>query len=363
MVNSALEQYQIGDLIEWDAGKRLVINRDFQRGNVWGNEARVYLIDTILRRMPIPKFYLRQTVNLETKQSVREIVDGQQRIKAILDFAQDKLVLTKRAGKFDGLRYSTLSPELQETFLSYPIAVEHLINASIDDVLEVFSRLNSYTVRLNPQELRHAKYQGDFKWAVREAVRRWPVLWEQLGVVSRARRTRMVDDELMAQMFGVLIDGVKDGSQTYIDRLYSRFDKDFPNKVEVEKLLDHSLECIAYKIGSNLEQSRILNAANFLMLFAAVAHQMHGIPKGDIGEEMPLEAKDALSDFGMVANNLRTLTSILDMNESEAMGLPSDLWGFWISSQRTTQRISGRKQRFLLYCEALLPKELWRRNS
>ena len=227
MVNSALEQYQIGDLIEWDASNRLKINRDFQRGNVWNDDARVYLIDTILRRMPIPKFYLRQIVNLETRQSVREVVDGQQRIRAILDFAKDELVLTKRAGEFVGQRYSTLEPESQEIFLSYPIAVEHLINASIDDVLEVFSRLNSYTVRLNSQELRHAKYQGDFKWSVRAAVRRWPVLWEQLGVLSRANRTRMLDDELMAQMFGVLIDGVKDGGQTYIDRLYSRFDNNF----------------------------------------------------------------------------------------------------------------------------------------
>lgn len=363
MVNSALEQYQISDLIEWDGSKRLVINHDFQRGNVWGNEARVYLIDTILRRMPIPKFYLRQIVNLETRQSVREIVDGQQRIRAILDFAQDNLVLTKRAGEFDGHRYSTLEPELQETFLSYPIAAEHLINASIDDVLEVFSRLNSYTVSLNHQELRHAKYQGDFKWAVRDAVRRWPVLWEQLGVVSRAGRTRMQDDELMAQMFGVLIDGVKAGRQSYLDHLYSRFDKDFPNKEGVEKLLDHCLEYIAYKIGGSLEQSRILNAPNFLMLFAAVAHRMHGIPKGDLSDEMPLESKEALSDFGMAANNLRTLTSILDLNESDARELPSDLLGFWLSSQRSTQSISSRKSRFLLYCDALLPNELWRRNS
>ena len=102
MVNSALEQYQISDLIEWNESKRLIINRNFQRGNVWIPEARVYLIDTILRKMPIPKFYLRQTVNLETRQSVREVVDGQQRIGAILDFANDKLVLTKRAGELAG---------------------------------------------------------------------------------------------------------------------------------------------------------------------------------------------------------------------------------------------------------------------
>ena len=358
MVNSILEQYLIGDLIEWDATKRLVINKDFQRSNVWKNEARVYLIDTILRRMPVPKFYLRQSVNLETRQSVREVVDGQQRIKAILDFSQDKLVLTKRAGEFAGKRYSTLEPELQEVFLSYPISVEHLINASIDDVLEVFSRLNSYTVSLNRQELRHAKYQGEFKWAVREAVRRWPALWEKLGVVSRTNRVRMLDDELMAQMFGVLIDGVKSGGQPYIDSLYSKFDSDFSDKSRLDKLLDHSLEYIAYKLGGILEQSAIRNSPHFLMLFAAVAHQMRGIPKGDVGDAMPVRGKGALSDVGIAATNLQLLSAILEMDETEARHLNANLLSFWFESHRNTHRISSRKPRFLLYCAAMLPREL-----
>ena len=358
MVNSALEQYQIADLIEWHESKRLVINRDFQRGNVWKNEAKVYLIDTILRRMPIPKFYLRQILDLETRQSIREVVDGQQRISTILDFAQDKLVLTKRAGEFAGQRYSTLEPELQENFLSYPIAVEHLINASIDDVLEVFSRLNSYTVALNRQELRHAKYQGDFKWAVRDAVRRWPVLWEELGVVSRRARTRMLDDELVAQMFGALIDGVKDGGQPYTDGLYSRFDNDFSETAQINKNFDKSLDFICSHLRSVLEQSAIRTAPHFLMLFAAVAHHMHGIPAGDVGEAMPQRTEAALSDTGISANNVRALASILEMDEMEAQSMSDSMFGFWAASRRSTHRISSRKPRFLLYWQAFLPREI-----
>jgi hypothetical protein len=175
MFNSALEQYQITDLLEWHQGKRLNLNPHFQRRDVWTNSAKVYLIDTILRRLPIPKIYLRQKVDLETKQTFREVVDGQQRLRAIFQFAQNRLILTKRAGEFAGQWYETLDTESQEAFLSYPIAVEQLINATDDDVLEVFSRLNSYTQPLRGQELRHAKYQGEFKWSVHRAARKWAV--------------------------------------------------------------------------------------------------------------------------------------------------------------------------------------------
>ena len=59
--------------------------------------ARVYLIDTILRGLPVPKIYLRTRIDVERQVSVREVVDGQQRLKAILDFAADKIRLTSTA--------------------------------------------------------------------------------------------------------------------------------------------------------------------------------------------------------------------------------------------------------------------------
>ena len=87
----------------------------------------VFLVDTILRRLPMPKVFMRTKVDLTTKQSYREIVDGQQQLRAIVDFANDKIVLSDRAGDLAGLKYSTLPADLQETFLSYAIAVDQLI--------------------------------------------------------------------------------------------------------------------------------------------------------------------------------------------------------------------------------------------
>ena len=87
-----LEQYRISDFIEWSKAKKLKLNPDFQRGSVWSPPARVFLIDTILRGLPIPKIYLRTTTDIETMTSIRDVVDGQQRLRAILDFSEKSLI-------------------------------------------------------------------------------------------------------------------------------------------------------------------------------------------------------------------------------------------------------------------------------
>ena len=89
LMPSLLEQYRISDFIDWRKQKRLNLNPNFQRGSVWSPAARTFLIDTILRQLPIPKVYLRTNIDVTTKQTIREVVDGQQRIRAILDFSDD----------------------------------------------------------------------------------------------------------------------------------------------------------------------------------------------------------------------------------------------------------------------------------
>lgn len=358
MVNSALEQHQVANFIEWHQAKKLDRNPYFQRGNVWAPSAKIDLIDTVLRRFPMPKIYLRQRVDLETRTSYREIVDGQQRISAILDFAEDKIVLNKRAREFAGLRYSTLDPEHQEIFLSYPIAVEQLVNASDDDVLEVFARLNSYTVPLNHQELRHAKFSNDFKWAVNAAARRWSKLWDRFEVISLRERIRMVDDQLMAELFGVIINGVTDGGQPNIDKLYAGMDKEFADQETVAKQLDSALSCIADNFADQLLATPVLRAPHFLMLFAAVAHALFGLPEGGIGGDLPARSKAALSDLGMTSQNLAVLVRVLDTPEQEARDLRPDLYEFRVASSSSTQRIRSRKTRFLTYYRALRPEPL-----
>lgn len=88
--------YSINDFVEWDKNGWLELNPRFQRLSVWSDKAKSYLMDMILRRKPIPEIFIRQKINVSTKTSIREVVDGQQRLRTILFFIKDGFQVSKR---------------------------------------------------------------------------------------------------------------------------------------------------------------------------------------------------------------------------------------------------------------------------
>lgn len=176
---SSPQTYTISDFIEWHSKKQLVLAPDFQRGSVWSPSAKVFLIDTLLNDLPIPQVYFRTKIDSISQTMLREVVDGQQRLRAILEFAADRIKLTSKAPKHKGKVYSTLSAEDKEVFLAYKVPAVQLINATDADVLEVFARLNSYSVKVTPAELRHAEFSEPVKWAIYDASRDWAMLWNR----------------------------------------------------------------------------------------------------------------------------------------------------------------------------------------
>jgi hypothetical protein len=156
--------YSINDFVEWDSQKQLVLNPIFQRRAVWSEKAKSYLVDTILRGKPIPKVFIRQKLNVTTKTSLREVVDGQQRLRTILSYVKDGFALARgQHPEFGGLRFSQLPEEIQAQVLSFEIAVDLLINLPDREILDIFARLNSYAVVLNEQEKINSGHFGPFK--------------------------------------------------------------------------------------------------------------------------------------------------------------------------------------------------------
>lgn len=355
MATSIPETYRIADILQWYREKTLVINEDFQRRSVWTTAAKSYLVDTILRQLPIPMMYMRTKVDSRTQRAYREVVDGQQRLRTLVDFSANKLKLDKRAGEFAGRCYEDLDAQAQEAFLAYPITVIQLINANDDDVLEVFGRLNAYNVALNAAEVRHAKYQGDFKWTVHAAALRWRVLWDKYRIVSIRQRVRMADDSLMSEMFGILLQGVTDGGERRVDQLYGKCEKEAWDQEKTVADIDTLLEFVVQNLGDAIV-GNLARSPHFLMLFAAVAHALIGIPQGDMGDQMPERRPDALADIGTVLLNLEKLENIVGLDEVEEAD--REFRTFWIASTGTTQRIASRKIRFPMYYRALLPRPL-----
>jgi Protein of unknown function DUF262 len=137
--------------------KRINTNPDFQRPAVGGTSQKQLLVDTVLRNYDVPKLYWRRT---GTKPDTYDVVDGQQRLRALWDSFDEKFRLPKNADPIEGeeiagCSYSDLPDELRGRFDVYPLDVVILEDTDEDEVREMFLRLQNGT-SLKAQEKRNA---------------------------------------------------------------------------------------------------------------------------------------------------------------------------------------------------------------
>jgi hypothetical protein len=214
-------------------------------------------------------------------------------------------------------------------------------------VLEVFSRLNSYTVPVNPPELRHAKYQGEFKWAVHEMSQKWTVLWDRYKVVGARDAVRLLSDSLIAEMYGVVLEGVRDGGQPKVTALYDRVDKTYERGL-TDQRVDSTLEYITDNYSDVLIETVLSNSPHFLMLFAAASHALYGIPQGDLAATFS-SARPATQSLAQ--DGLFRIADVVAADDPPARALQ-----FRNASAASTQRIASRRIRFPVYLDAIQGK-------
>lgn len=271
----------IAQIIRWDEKEQLIIRPKFQRRLVWEEEARSYLVDTVIRELPMPKIYLRRTVNIQNNLEAYEVIDGQQRLNAILDFKKGNLNIYKKHNpNYADLKYSNLPDSLQRHFLDYELSVEIVEDASDPDVWSLFERLNTYTITLNRQERLNAKWFGYFKQtcyglaAQKESLG----IWEKLIVFSDKQISRMKEVELTSDVIVAIVRGISDIK--WIATLYSDHDNEFPQKDQIEHAFSSSLEYIAGNLEQPVRSTRFRRVAWFYSLLVAVIDAIHGIPQG-----------------------------------------------------------------------------------
>lgn len=126
---------------------------------------KAYLINTIFERKPVPSIYIRHQIDIDAERSIKEVVDGQQRIRTIISYRQDEFPARQPEHRHK-VKFSELNRPQKTTFLGTALSVGYLIGAEDRDVIEIFGRINSISKTLNPQEKRNAQYSGDFKRSV-----------------------------------------------------------------------------------------------------------------------------------------------------------------------------------------------------
>lgn len=143
-------------------------NPYYQRGSVWSRKQKQLLIDSILRGLDIPKFYLYEKINDNT--SVIEPVDGQQRLRAISEFHNGDFNLNKKCLPIEGynvagMGFKKLPDILKERFLTYELTTMY-VEGDREEIEEMFCRLQNGT-SLNSTEKRNAN-SGEMADLVRE---------------------------------------------------------------------------------------------------------------------------------------------------------------------------------------------------
>lgn len=336
------QTYTVSDIIEWNAKKQLVLAPEFQRGSVWSPSAKVFLMDTILNDLPMPQVYFRTKLNPLSQTTVREVVDGQQRLRAILEFASGDLKLSSKSPNFKGKTYRDLSLEDQEQFLAYRIPVVQLVNADDAQVLEVFARLNSYSVKVTPAELRHAEFSEPVKWAIYDAAREWSVLWSELKVVSTRDTVRLKHTTLIAEMFIALDRGIGDGGETQITRYYKAKAKEEEEYfAPLRARLDETVSEILDNTKADFSESTFYDAPNFLMLFSAVAFLKGLMPTSKVSE-----AVNAFSGRGVDWDKANTTLSSIAQAIDDGVEEQGPFSQFVSATKSTLHRVSSRKPRF-----------------
>lgn len=124
---------------------------EWQRDEVWSTDKKQLLIDSILRGWKIPKFYF---AKVSEGPDEFEVVDGQQRLTAILEFYGGTLILSPESAKeFGGATYSKLPDSISDSYDDYEISYDEITDASEEEQKEFFRRLQGGVVLAAAEKL------------------------------------------------------------------------------------------------------------------------------------------------------------------------------------------------------------------
>lgn len=337
--------YSISDFLSWSQKGELVLQPRFQRRDAWSPQARSYLIDSIVRGLPIPKFFIREQIDLETKRTIREVVDGQQRLRAILDFIDGQLSIIRIHNKdLAGKSFDDLPDEGKKDFLSYPISTDLLVGASDADVLNVFSRINSYTLTLLQQEKLNAEFIGPFKQNIYSLALTHHEFWVNNKILTDRSIARMGDAELVSEIVIGMIDGLQ-GGKTYIRKFYEKYEEEFPAGDRVTVQFNRIIDIIAAIFPEDLRSTPYRRSPLFISLDLAFFDLVYGMGSEISRPKRPIPSKSYVS----IANELRELGA--QISRSKPLKKYERLKN---ASTRRTTNLQERQIRHKYFKEAIL---------
>jgi len=250
---------------------RIDTNPDYQRPPVWSLSQKRLLIDTILRGYDIPKIYWRKVGKNPDKY---EVVDGQQRLRAIWDFMAGNFDLGNDPDPLNGydlrnvkyedpMNKNGLPDELRLNFDTYSLDVIVLTDTDEEEVREMFLRLQNGT-SLKAQEKRNAM-SGNMRDFIKKLAE------HNFFKSCKFDNSRYTYDLIAAQMVKLELEGgpcnVKNTDLNNMYQSEKKFDVNSPKAKKVRKVLDFLLRTFP-------EKTPELERYSTVSLYLIVSHLM-----------------------------------------------------------------------------------------
>ncbi len=205
---------------------------EWQRGEVWSDERKQELIDSILRGWKLPKFYL-----LKITEDQFEVVDGQQRLTAVYEFFSNELSLSEESAKsFGGFFYKDLTPKFSDAFDDFEIEFDLIEDASEEELKQFFQRLQQGLPLTSSEKLNsvHSKLR-DF---CHSRAKKHEFFKDSICVAD----TRLGHFDILTKAVALEVEGMESGLR--FEDLKSVFgaQKNFSATSAVGKRIDRALE-------------------------------------------------------------------------------------------------------------------------
>jgi hypothetical protein len=306
----ARTEFTVAQYIGWMRSGELELNPHFQRRSVWKTPAKSYFIDSVVRGLPIPIIFLRERTDLNTLRTIREVVDGQQRLRTLLSFIASDLVpgfvperdafTVSKVHNSDvgGLTFGELSNTVREQIISYQISTHVLPSSTSDaEVLDMFRRMNASGVRLSAQELRNARFFGNFSQISKSLAIQFLDTWREWRIFTESDFARMREVEFVSELLLLVERGIQEKTQSSLDTAYKRYDVEYPNMAFVSLAFQETMDEIGRLASPYIANSSFRNSAVFYSLFAALLDLRYGVVGADkIRSHGKLETPQHLDD-------------------------------------------------------------------
>ncbi len=293
----------------------------------------------------MPKVLLTQ--DLQNKKNVRTVVDGQQRIRAILEFVEGGFtVLKTHNAEHAGKIFSQLDEDTQALVLQYEVGVDLLYNVSLADMLDIFARINTYSVTLNQQEKLNARYLGIFKTTAYELGHSYINYVLDGRVLTEAQVSRMGEAQMASDLLVAIVGGVQ--TIKNIEKYYRLYEDSDEVPIIIEKAIERYRTTMRF-IGAIYDPS-VIKGTNwarqhwFYTLFTCVAHSLEPLEGLEDASRPPITEQNLL-DWRGALDEISAQYDRYTVDEDDPEDVPAAYARFINFAQRRTTDTEARRER------------------